>query len=217
MNTTIKLENIYWDALNREKNKYLNEVANNPNASTLPSLKKIVTYGVKAVVLKYRGTRGNEYIDRELAKSNFNLAASIVDIMGFLTPKQFMQLFPIEKDFKGHKYGAKDYFYTRDYMINLELDKPINKQMKPIELTNEYMNWDIFNFGIAIIDAIDTIRKFDGKESIIAEFFHENGVNTHTLYTDEKGKKFLLDDETGKSVPVKTRPSYLKVKMGGKK
>ena len=127
-----------------------------------------------------------------------------------------MSLFPISKDYNGHKYQAKDYFYTKDYMNKLEKDKPLRDQVEVIELLWVYVNDEIFDFNMAILDCIDNLRKLDGELSLAEEFFQENGLKMHTLYTDEKGKKFLVDNETGKSTPVKTRPAYLKIKMGGK-
>lgn len=120
-----------------------------------------------------------------------------------------------KKDFDGHKYECKDYFYTRKYIDNLEQDKPIGADKIP-RLLWAYVNDELMDFSLEIMDYIDNIRRLNGEPSCIEEFFQKEGLKTYTMHEDEKGKKFIVDNETGKSKPIKARPSHLKVKMGGK-
>jgi len=48
--------------------------------------------------------------------------------LGWLTPSEFMTISPIEKEYNGHKWGFKDYFYTRDYINTLDPSKPIGQE-----------------------------------------------------------------------------------------
>ncbi|WP_289891448.1 hypothetical protein [Virgibacillus pantothenticus] len=41
--------------------------------------------------------------------SAFQIANAIQDTTGKLTPKEFMNIFPIDKEFDGDKYEMKDY------------------------------------------------------------------------------------------------------------
>ncbi|GAB6151770.1 hypothetical protein JCM17380_05200 [Desulfosporosinus burensis] len=38
----------------------------------------------------------------------------------FCKPYESVNLLPIRKDYRGHKYESKDYFYTRDYIKGLD-------------------------------------------------------------------------------------------------
>lgn len=216
-----EIHGLYLKAYRTEVFNLLKGVNENPDIDTIPFIKKIVTYGIKAINLQYRLSNDKkcitrDYTTRELVISKFKCNDFILSLIGELTPREFMSLFPIRKIFDGDKYQTKDYFYTRDYMNKLDQDNPMKYQINIMELLWEYMNWEITMFNVAVINCIDDLRKLDGQPSMIMEFCKENGIGTHTMYTDEKGKKFLVDDETGKSKSVKTRPSYLKVKIGGK-
>ena len=68
--------------------------------------KKLITYGIKSINTWEEPPKMNiDYPRRGLDLYRF-----IVSIIGKLTPKEFMQLFPIEKTYNGEKYGFKDYF-----------------------------------------------------------------------------------------------------------
>lgn len=163
-----------------------------------------IFYGVKLINTLPKAASYDE------AVSNFNFASAIKQIMGLVTPKEFMNIFPIDKDFKGYKYEMKDYFYTIDYINTLDQDKPIGD--KVLEMTWEYQNMEIMHFTIAIMGFMSDIRRFEGKRSIMEEWADMNGVKTYTKHTDTQGKEFLFDKETGKTMKVnKPRPKHLKV------
>ncbi|WAM35598.1 hypothetical protein OTK01_001948 [Caldicellulosiruptor acetigenus] len=42
----------------------------------------------------------------------------------------------------------------------------------------------------------------------------ELGLKTYRLYQDSQGKKFLFDEETGKTIRVKERPKHLRIIRG---
>jgi len=61
------------------------------------------------------------------------------------------------------------------------------------------------------------LRRMDGQPGIMEQWAQENGFKTYTMHTDSKGRQYLFDKETGKTMKVrKLRPQYLKVKKGGK-
>lgn len=199
---------LYMDAYSRTVDEFSKQTDKN---TRVDFIKKLITYGVKIVNSKPR----EKFTSIQIARNNFEFADSIQSLMGLLTPKQFEKLFPIKKDFDGHKWECKDYFYTRKYVDNLEQDKPMGSCKIP-RLLWEYVNDELMDFSLEIMDYIDNIRRLNGEPSCIEEFFSKEGLKTYTMHEDEKGKKFIVDNETGKPKPIKARPSYLKVKMGGK-
>ena len=92
--------NLYLTAFQNSVQKY----AENPDLNSRKDyIKRAVLYGVKAVNAKERP----KYITMESAEDNFQFISIINSMIGLLTPKDFMEIFPITKDFKGHKWGLK--------------------------------------------------------------------------------------------------------------
>lgn len=169
-------------------------------------IKQYVLYGVKLINLLSDPT------DHDAAVNNFQLASLIQGAMSELTPVEFMNVFSIDKEYDGEKYGTKDYFYTIDYINSLDHEKPIGEEIEMF-LWN-YRNRETSQFTMSIMGLISDIRKFEGKPSIAEEWASENGLEMHTLHTDAQGKEYLLDRQgrTQKlNKPKPRRPKYLKL------
>lgn len=189
----------YLRAFHRTAHAY----ADNPD-----QLKKLIFYGIKAVIVQPMV----EYTNREEAGDDFDFAETINSMIGTLTPGEFVNLFPITKDYDGHRYGFKDYFYTRDYIKSLLLDKPIGDNDSVFDFLWEYYNPEITQFLVRIVWYIESLRRLDGRPSLVEGLVAEYWAKPRTLFTDDNGKRFVLDGETGKTFGVKERrPRYLKV------
>lgn len=184
----------------------LKEYTENPDvANRIQYIQRLVFYGVKFVIT----SPGKEHTTREQAEQDFQFVSIIKSLVGLLRPVEFMQIFPIKKDFKGHKYEMKDYFYTRDYINTLDPNKPIGEEA--LMLLWEYTNKDIEIFNINSMLALSKLRQLDGYPSIANEWADMNEIKTHTLHTGVNGKEFFINDK-GKTLRVtKKRPRYLKV------
>ena len=171
-----------------------------------PFIKKMIYYGVKTV---------NTMNDRkattlEDAERDFKYAEIIKTFMGPLTPEEFVNIFPITKDYKGNRYETKDYFYTRDYIKGLDQDKPIGEGIT--SFLWEYTNWDIKMFTVNTMSFLSNLRRLNGDPGLMEEWADKMGLKTYTMCTDHKGKQFLYDKETGKTTKVrKPKPRYLKL------
>lgn len=170
-----------------------------------PFIKKMIVYGVKAVNSK----KESGVITQEEAELDFQYAEIIKSFMGSMTPEEFVNIFPIRKDYRGHKYECKDYFYTRDYIKGLDQDKPIGEEITMFLW--EYTNWEINVFTVNCMGYLSNLRRLAGQSSLMEEWAGIMGVKTYTMHTDPKGKQFLFDKMTGKTTKVrKVRPRYLK-------
>lgn len=167
-------------------------------------IKQLIVYGVKAV-----NTIDSESETLGSAPTNFHFCQVIISCMSRLTPLEFINLFPITKDFDGERWGTKDYFYTMKYIKTLDPDAPIGEEI--FNFLWEYTNWEITIFNVNYLRYISDMRQLEGKPSLMEEWANQNGISTYTLY--EKGNtKFVLDNRTGKTTKVKKpRPSYLKL------
>ena len=192
---------LYLNAFNR----VLEECDKQPK-DLKPIFKKLITYGVRVVNTK----RKPETLLIDEIEYDFKFANLVKICMAALTPKEFIQLFPITKEFNGHKWQTKDYFYTRDYIGTLERDKPIGEE----EILNflwEYTNRDITMFNVQFMCCLSDIRRIEGQPGLMEQWAEDNGVKTYKMYTDNKGKKCLLNKETGKIERVKRKvPKYIK-------
>lgn len=174
-------------------------------------LKKVIYYGMKAINTKSEP----EYVTEEAAETDFQFVSIVKDLMALLTPIEFIQMFPIDKDYKGSRWGLKDYFYTRDYINSIEQDKPIGEEIP--KFLWEYQNKDITDFNVCCMEAMSNLRKLDGLPSLAEEFADAMGLKTYTEYKGSKGQRFLIDRQTGKTMRVKEpKPRYLKLMKGGK-
>ncbi len=175
------------------------------------TLKKAIVYGVKAINTQPKETLvlKDDYIKR------FQLISTIHYFMGILTPVEFINLFPITKEYDGHKYQWKDYFYTMNYIKTLDPNKPIapiGQDDKILHFLWEYSNIEIERFTVKGMLCLSEIRQFEGQPSLMEEWAADKGIKTYTMYEDGQGNNFMLDGETGKTTKVsRPRPKYLKL------
>lgn len=197
---------LYMKAFCNTLKQYKEAEKENLELDLKPFIKKLITYGVKCVNTKERP----KYIEIEEAESDFEFADVVMTMIANLTPKEFMELFPIAKDYNGHKYEIKDYFYTRDYIKTLDKDKSIGGEV--FDFIWEYHNWEITRFYVEFTGYMSRLRRLEGQPSLFEEFVANEGLKTYTMHTDHNGTKFMIDSENGKTVKLnKNRPCYLKI------
>lgn len=195
------------------KNAFIDNIKQiNPDNPDRETLKKLIFYGVKMVNTKPK-SRSAIYDE---VMQDFQFAESIQGMMGTLTPAEFVNMFPVAKEYDGIKYGTKDYFYTMNHIKSLP-DEPIGDIKSVMEFLWEYYNWEINHFSVNVFCFMSDIREMEGHPSIMEEWASKNGIKTYTMHTDSSGKRFLLDNETGKSIRIKRKmPRHLKLVKGGR-
>lgn len=186
--------------------RVLDDYNENPVDDIGPVLKKLVYYGVKDVITYNKP----ESLSQEEAEYNFQRVEVVRAMMANLTPVEFINVFPIRKDYDGARYEMKDYFYTRDYAKELDQNKPIGKEID--NFLWEYHNHEVSLFLVNMMGAASDLRLFQGQPGILEEWADKNGIRTFTLHKDQKGKGFFLDRESGKTTRIKrSAPRYLTV------
>jgi len=166
-----------------------NQIFSLLNGLDLETIDKLVLYGVKTV-------NTNPMPNMDDIEEELKFMGKIQYYMGFLTPSEFVNLFPIAKEYDGLKYGAKDYFYTRDYIATLP-DEPIGNVDKVFEFLWEYQNLEVSKFLAKFLCVADRLQILNNKPSI-REFFDKNyGIETRETFTDEKGRKFWITRKNG--------------------
>lgn len=170
------------------------------------AMKKLVFLCVKERNLYFKVVENGTY---EAVQNDTNLFFTISNFMSLLTPREFMEVFPVEKRFDGEKYSIKDYFSTMKYIRKLELDEPIGDEEIDFFLM-EYSNKEIFEMMIHRMVTFSDLRRFQGEKGVIEEFLEKEGVETFTKYDD-----VIVGNQTGKcfkvSKPRKRIPQQFKV------
>lgn len=164
-------------------------------------IKKAVFYGIK-----YYSSHqpSNDYKQLLIDMCEFE---EIKQMISTLTYNDILNMFPIIKEFDGERFECKDYFTTKQYLSDIDLDSKIGIDNVD-ELFWEYYNYYIMNFSVHELLTLDHIRKYNGKLSILEQFIKDNGMeeDIHT-YTMDKEKNIAYDNVTGESFKIEpTKP-----------
>jgi hypothetical protein len=98
---------------------------------------------------------------------------ALVNLVSLITPRQFMGVFPISKEYHGEKLDMRDYWTTlKDAIEPNKLDKPIQK---PFEFLTNYWNDDVLDFVVNMTIAMNHMRKEKKGKSLFDQFLEDNG------------------------------------------
>lgn len=180
------------------------------NALLQGDAKKIVMAGVKYI---NASRHANDKTDEEHVRGRFGLIECIQMFMARLTPREFMQLFPIEKTYDGDRWGCKDYFYVIKYVNTLNRNKPIGGERHLFDFLWEYQNRALNEFLVECMTGMDSICHLHGKPGPMDNLIDEMGITPYYMEKDEfTGQEYILNGDTGKTVTVKKQiPRYLKL------
>jgi len=171
-------------------------------------LKKTVFYLIRYINTKPK----TDFTTMEDVEAALSLQTLALQFIAQMTPKQFLNIFPIRKFYKGSKYSTKDYYTTKKMLSKVDMNSPIGD--KVIDFLWDYANDDIEEFLVRYMVTVSKLRRFEGKPSLAEEMAKELGLKTYRLYQSSNGKKFLLDEKTGRTIRVKERPKHLKLIKG---
>lgn len=131
--------------------------------------------------------------------------------MSQLTTNELATIFPIEKDYDGHKYECKDYFYTIEKIKEIGLDKIIGNKIE--DLLFDYQNKEIRDFSVHCMMLYSNLMKIETGKGIMERWAEKNNITTYKIYKDETtGKEYMYNTKTCKTKPIRKRMQrYLKI------
>ncbi len=184
---------------------YLNAITRKVEQLPTPDYpKQIVTLGIKYIIIS---RPHKSRTDPDSVRLRFAIINYVQAHMLLLTPRQIMQIFPIEKCYDGEKWQCKDYFTTAAYLKTLDMDAPIKDERKLMDFFWEYRNFQIEEFWIEIFSNMDDMAHLQGEAGPLDKMIDKLGVETYTMHQDEQtGQEFMLSSKTGKTVPISTKP-----------
>lgn len=97
----------------------------------------------------------------------------IVSLMRTFTPRQFMEMFPIDKTYDGERYEMKDYYSCMESIHENGIDELIKE---PFEFLWDYWNWDTSRFLMNYMSVMSDLRKLETGIGIVEEFFQNEGL-----------------------------------------
>ena len=175
--------------------------------------KQLIYYSVKAIPLKYNehcNTSGR-ITDKKALDDLYATIEYTDHLIGQITPRELIQIYPIEKSYDGKKYGTVDYFSTMEQLEEFGMNELITDD-KVMDVLFNYDNTHIRNYGCAKFSVISDLRRCEGHPGLVEEFFGPLGVGSYKMMTDENGKQFIYDPDKQTTYPVtKPRPRYLRV------
>ncbi|MEC3607520.1 hypothetical protein MHB78_05130 [Bacillus sp. FSL K6-0138] len=131
--------------------------------------KKIAFTGIKLINLeKARSRRSLEV--------KMRLIEFIQTVIGELTPRELMQMFPIRKQYDGEKFGMKDYFSTVHAVKEKGFDNCIGTEEEVFDFLWNYQNPDISLFMVTSVTTVSALRRASGQKSLFEEFADKNDI-----------------------------------------
>lgn len=172
------------------------------------NLKCAVFYAVKYYGLERIDRRhSSEPRTLEQVNADFNFLESVKMLMGQLTPRELMSMFPIEKEYDGEKFGCKDYYFTIEKLKRFDLDAPLGDKGLEDFLWC-YWNDDLFAFDMVAFSIISNMHKAQTGKGILERWLEEQGIGTFTM-NQELG--IIKDNQTGEIHRLSKKPSHLKI------
>ena len=144
---------------------------------------------------------------------------AVLKLISRQTPRQFMRIFPVSKEYDGRRWQSKDYFTTMEMIERIGMDTPIGNAF---EFLWDYVNLHTRTFLAAFICAVDLKRREQGEQGIIEQFFDEQGVSVPVYRKiDVCGKTIMQNTATGEThavvKPKSKMPRWWKVIEGQSK
>lgn len=145
--------------------------------------------------------------------------ASVLFFIGRMTPRHFMQMFPIDKTYDGERWECKDYFTTMEMCFQRGFDSPIGDAFTFL--------WDYCNpytrcFLTGFLQAVERECRLDGKPSMLEAFFKKQCVTipVYRRFEAPDGTTLFQNINTGEILketpPRPKKPSWWKIIEGGK-
>lgn len=167
--------------------------------------RKVIFAGVRYIVRSK-----NDVLNYDYLMNRFLLISYLETLMKVLTPREFITIFPIDKNYDGNRYETKDYFFTMNKVNKIGMDTPIGEEIT--EFLWDYHNFkDVTLFTLASMRILNNLQKLQGEKTLTEEFADILGLDTYTKHKESNGKEYITNNQTGATKEVKKiRPRYLK-------
>lgn len=178
-----------------QKNKDIKLIADYPQEDLMKAAFCGIKYINSFCEFKREHKRvGTNYVQTlEGAQATFQLIDAIFTICGYLTLRNFVTTFPIDKTYDGSKWDEKDYFYTMDVLSKMDWDKPVGRD-ELSELLWDYENEELRHAYIEFTTAMSAMYKAQTGKGIAETWLDDLGIPT---YTEDRETGIMKNNRTG--------------------
>lgn len=176
------------------------------------ALRKVAYNMVRYCVYRYHTLHSHS---KQVVEAMFGMQELAKNMLFELSPREFIQDFPIDKNYDGKRYQCADFFSSWEQLSVFDLDTPFHAQTGDIvDLLWGYQNKWVLLYLTSVFSMVSKLREFNGESDLLTGFCEDNGIeppDTIRVYKDASGKSYAID-KNGKSMPLhKAKPRYLKV------
>jgi hypothetical protein len=157
----------------------------NKEELTSDDYSRLVFYGINML-----NTDKNESLEFGDLKKKFFQHQTIHSVISNLTPREFEGIFPIAKDYKGDRYGTKDYFSTRKMIDEIGRDNPIGENVE--KFLFDYHNWEITHFIVDEMSVLSSLNRVKGRKGLMEQFTDETYLDSISTESPIKKKRSKL-------------------------
>jgi hypothetical protein len=155
--------------------QYATAAARSMERTGCKNLKPLVFYAVKLLsVCERRATP-------DLTIQIYFFAEHLI---GQLTPRELMEIFPVEKRFDGAKWGVKDYFTTMDAVRAHGMDVPLHESANLSKFLHDYQNPDVSDMVVNFMCALSDWHERKKGYGFMEKFSAMTGVPLYHLSPD---------------------------------
>lgn len=159
--------------------------------------RKAVLFGIKYVNL----VSLNKLDYKELLLLHITIK-DLKTSMSFLTYNDLLKLFPVAKEFDGHKFECKDYYTTAEYLSNKNLNDKIGLNNID-DLLWYYYNHELMNFSVKEMLIFDRMMRLNGDDGLLEGFLKHIGAEDKVhSYSIRKDKKHMTDNVAGETFDI---------------
>lgn len=145
--------------------------------------------------LVYWSIRYLPHYENDNVEEKFTYISCLKNCLKKLTYREFINLFPITKEYDGAKWEMKDYYSTMEYLNDKSLDDYIED---PLDLIFEYDNWYIIEFGVQVMSVTSDINKIQTGIGITEAFMYGKEMphdsKGNIISVNSKGKVCKVSD-----------------------
>ena len=129
---------------------------------------KMIYYGIAAYSF---GDRTAQFDDQE---ERFVQMQDVVSLLRLITPRIFMGIFPIDKEYNGERTGFRDYWTAMEDAVRANgIDNLIED---PFAFLMNYWNHDVLMFTVNVTSTMSRISMEQTGKSLIERFVEEHDI-----------------------------------------
>lgn len=106
-------------------------------------------------------------------ESRYRELKEVMDVIGRLTPKELLRMYPVEKTFDGEKWGEKDYYYTMRKLGCWPENQPVGDARDVACLLWDYQNRDLEFLLLQWMNVLGCLRSYCNNPGPDDEFHNK--------------------------------------------